>query len=87
MGNQSTSIQAQARISNYAGLVRDLVFDAIKAFGKDGLTAHECAAVLDIDKATVQPRTSELHSDSLIVDSGMRRPNASGRNAIVWVVA
>lgn len=87
MSAPATQQAALASARKTASIVRDAVLDAIKSFGVDGLTAHECSAVLDIAKETVQPRTSELHAEGLIQDSGVRRRNASGKNAIVWVCA
>lgn len=69
-----------------ASNVRDQVLDAIQAMGAHGLTADECASLLDVDRLTVRPRTSELRAESSIIDSGERRPNDSGKMAIVWKV-
>jgi hypothetical protein len=49
-----------------------------------GATADEIAAALNYSILTIRPRVSELNKQGRIVDSGLRRPNASGRNAIVW---
>jgi len=68
------------------GQIRDQVLEAIRAMGSEGLTTNECAMLLDIDKGTVQPRTSELRAEFSIIDSGARRRNESGKNAIVWTV-
>lgn len=87
MMTQSTSQQALNQIRSSAANIRDRVLDAIQSFGADGLTTNECAALIDIDKGTVQPRTSELFTAGLIQDSGRRRANDSGKNAIVWVAA
>jgi hypothetical protein len=57
----------------------------VRLAGSQGLTAHETAFRLRIDRASIQPRLSELRSKGRIKDSGMRRRNASGRRAIVWV--
>lgn len=38
------------------------------------------------DYASVQPRTSELHEDLQIFDTGKRRKNESGKKAIVWAM-
>jgi hypothetical protein len=47
-------------------------------------TADECAAVLGESVLAVRPRTTELKRLGLITDTGERRPNASGKRAIVW---
>ena len=80
---QSTSIAALSSLPK--GRIQQAVYDAISSFGDEGLTSNECADLLDIDKGTVQPRTSELALVASIRDSGARRPNASGKQAIVWV--
>lgn len=87
MSAPATQLASLAATKRHACVVRDQVLDAIKSFGSEGLTGHECAAVLDIVKETVQPRISELHTDGQVRDSGQRRRNASGKKAIVWVVA
>jgi predicted ArsR family transcriptional regulator len=58
---------------------------AILLAGAYGMTADELAAHLDMDRYSIQPRTSELKRRGLINDSGRRRPNATGRMAIVWI--
>ncbi len=52
-----------------------------------GATADEIAAELNYSILTIRPRVSELNKQRRIIDSGLRRRNASGRNAIVWVTA
>ena len=46
--------------------------------------ADELAARLNMDRWSIQPRTSELKRKGLIRDSGQRRPNCTGKMAIVW---
>lgn len=53
----------------------------------EGLTADECATQLTASVLSIRPRFSELLARKLIVDTGIRRPNASGRNATVWRIA
>lgn len=48
------------------------------------MTADECAEALNIDKLSIRPRVTELSLANKIMDSGLRRKNASGRSAIVW---
>jgi hypothetical protein len=50
-----------------------------------GRTADEAAADCGMDRWSIQPRVSECKAKGLIVDSGLRRPNVTGRNAVVWV--
>ena len=62
--------------------LRQLCLDSLKS--SPGLTADECAARLGIDKLSIRPRFSELSATGQIVDTGERRRNASGKNAVVW---
>jgi predicted ArsR family transcriptional regulator len=52
-----------------------------------GLTADEVAEKLGESILAIRPRVSELGAQFKITDSGYRRRNDSGRNAIVWVGA
>jgi hypothetical protein len=85
--NIDTSIEAANAIASIAGPLRRLVYAEIHRAGRKGLTTDEIAVALDMHRYSVQPRTSELKCDHRIEDSGQRRKNASGCNAIVWVVA
>lgn len=80
-----TSIAAAADIAPTAKTLQAKVLRAIRAAGEHGLTTNECAALLRLERDSIQPRTSELRSGRLIMDSGKRRPNANGKRAIVWV--
>jgi predicted ArsR family transcriptional regulator len=50
----------------------------------NGLTADEVAGKLGLSILSIRPRLTELSRLGRVRDSGQRRPNASGRNAIVW---
>jgi predicted ArsR family transcriptional regulator len=80
---RETSRAAAESVSN-AACVRGKVLRAIRRLGD--ATADEVAAHLNIDRLTVRPRCSELSAMGKIIDSGVRRKNGSGRNAIAWVV-
>lgn len=67
------------------GNLQAKVFRAIAAAGARGLTTNEVADLLQIDRGSVQPRTSELQAKGRICDSGLRRLNANGKKAIVWI--
>lgn len=49
-----------------------------------GLTADEAAAKLGMSVLSIRPRVTELRRDRLIVATGERRRNASGRLAAVY---
>ena len=80
-----TSIEAANDMAPKLGRLQNAALAAIRGAGHVGLTADELAATLDVDRWTIQPRTSELKLRRLIKDSGQRRKNASGKRAIVWV--
>lgn len=79
-----TSIAAADAIAPALGRLQRMAFKAISDAGPQGHTAEELAAVLKLDRFTVQPRTSELRRKGMIHDSGQRRQNATGKRAIVW---
>jgi hypothetical protein len=81
-----TSIAAADIVVGIAGPLRRMVYKAVHEAGVRGLTTDEIAAALRMPRYSVQPRTTELKYDRRIRDSGRRRPNASGCNAIVRVV-
>lgn len=80
-----TSIAAADALASILGRLQLMALEAIRESGWTGLTAEELAKRLGEDRWTIQPRTSELRIKDLIRDSGMRRRNASGKAAIVWV--
>lgn len=81
----STSIEAAEAVKPDCGRLQRMTLEAIKRAGVKGLTADECARALGMDRWSIQPRTSELRRKGLTIDSGMRRPNETGKRAIVWV--
>ncbi|GAA3901076.1 hypothetical protein GCM10022276_19840 [Sphingomonas limnosediminicola] len=81
-----TSVAAAEALGTKLGRLQRLAKTAIAEAGVTGLTADELAARLDMDRWSIQPRTSELRRKGLIRDSGQRRYNATGKSAIVWVV-
>lgn len=82
----ATSIEAAAAITPVLGKLQRAVLRALSGAGERGATTNELAEILAIDRGSVQPRTSELRRQHLIMDSGRRRPNANGKNAIVWTL-
>lgn len=80
-----TSVEAADSVAFKAGRLQRMVLAAIRAAGDYGMTTNECAGRLDMERDSIQPRTSELRAKRLIEDSGRRRRNASGKSAIVWV--
>ena len=82
-----TSIAASDSLAPKLGRLQRLAETTIRDSGLYGLTADELAARLEMDRWSIQPRTSELKRKGLIRDSGHRRPNATGKLAIVGTVA
>jgi predicted ArsR family transcriptional regulator len=62
-----------------------LVLDQLKRDGPQ--TADEVDEALGESVLAVRPRVSELVRENLVVATGMRRPNKSGRTAWVWRAA
>jgi DNA-binding transcriptional regulator LsrR (DeoR family) len=83
--NVETSVAAANSLSPKLGRLQRMAEGAIRDAGEHGLTADELAARLNMDRWSIQPRTSELKRKGLIRDSGQRRPNSTGKLAIVWV--
>ena len=85
--NVDTSVAAAAALAPKLGRLQHMAQNAICEAGWLGLTADELAARLDMDRWSIQPRTTELKRKGLIRDSGQRRPNRTGKQAIVWIAA
>ena len=85
--NVDTSIAAANALAPKLGRLQLMAATAILDAGAHGLTADELAARLDMDRWSIRPRTSELKREGRIRDSGTRRPNCTGKRAIVWVSA
>ena len=79
-----TSLDAAEFMANIQAPVQRAVLRAIRDAGERGLTAHELAMALGMERTTCQPRTTELRLLGKIRDSGQRRPNPNGKMAIVW---
>lgn len=84
-GSTDTSAEAAHAMEGISARVQRLALAAINSSGDAGLTAHELALVLNMERTTVQPRTSELSLLGRIEDSGTRRLNPNGKRAIVWI--
>ncbi|TPG56371.1 hypothetical protein [Sphingomonas glacialis] len=80
-----TSISAARSIDIATSHLQRIALRAIRAAGARGLTTHELADIVRIHRDALQPRTTELRQRGLIRDSGGRRQNVTGKNAIVWV--
>jgi len=63
--------------------LQSLVLGALKSAGPSGLTTEELSERLNLSLVTVSPRLSPMEKKGLVARAG-RRPNRSGRTAIVW---
>ena len=80
-----TSVAAADDITPKLGRLQRLAETTIRAAGPRGPTANELAARLEMERWSIQPRTTELSRKGIIRDSGQRRPNVTGEAAIVWI--
>jgi len=80
---RDTSRAAASEIAPRAHLLRERCLDVFKRTGR-GLTADEVADQLGESVLSIRPRITELARAQAIHDTEQRRPNASGRKAIVW---
>jgi hypothetical protein len=86
-GKAETGRDAAEAIAPKCGRLQRLTLEAIRLAGMHGCTADETAEACGMDRWSIQPRCSELRAKGLIMDSGRRRLNASGKRAVVWVAA
>ena len=78
---RETSFEAARAIKPAADRLRRLTLDALR---QCPMTADEVAAYLGLDKLSIRPRCTELLAMGKIIETGLRRKNASGRSAAVW---
>ena len=81
---RSTAKEAAEHVGSRASILRDKCLRCIRERGP--LTADEAATLLGESVLSIRPRFSELATMGDIEDSGTRRKNASGRNAIAWKI-
>lgn len=65
--------------------VEHVVLRALRDMAARGATTEELASATALAVVTVSPRMRPLERKGLVRDSGVRRANASGHSAIVWV--
>lgn len=83
--HSATSTDAADAIRPQANRLREVVWEAIRAAGMDGLTDEEGIEVTGLSPSTYRPRRCEGVEAGRVVDSGRTRKTRSGRNAAVWV--
>lgn len=77
-----TSRAAAEAIAPSASLLRGKCLAALREFGP--MTADEIADRVGITPFSARPRCTELLALGMIVDTGERRRNSSGRSAKTW---
>lgn len=81
-----TSLRAAVAVKPRVEQYRQRVLEAVQraaVAGRHGLTREELEVRLGMDGNTLQPRVWELVNAGLLVDTGVRRRNRSGRHAAV----
>lgn len=73
--------------SDVAGRAKYLQSRCLRALRGGNFTADELAAIIGEHVLSVRPRISELYKKGLVCKSGEKRPNQSGKKAIVWRLA
>lgn len=76
-----TSRTAAKAVRSKAATLREQCLSQIQ-LGE--FTADEIADSLEESILTIRPRITELNKQGVIVDTGKRRKNQSGKLAIVW---
>lgn len=80
--DRDTSQAAAEGIAPRAPKLREMALAILER--SNGLTADQVAARLGLSILSIRPRITELTRLGKVRDTGERRPNASGKNAIVW---
>lgn len=80
-----TSDAAARWVAPFTGTMRERVYAYIAACGSNGATDDEGETALGIRPQSYTPRRGELVNAGRVVDSGRRRPTASGSPAAVWI--
>lgn len=78
---EGTSSDAAREVEREASTLRRNCLEVIDLHPS---TADEVAEQLQRSVLAIRPRLSELVARGRIVESGERRPNASGKMAVVW---
>lgn len=82
----ATQQQAFAATQITARPMREMIYDAIKSAGADGLTDEEVYKALGIrQRATASARRLELERSGRVFWTGATRTNESGMESMIWV--
>lgn len=83
--DSETSRKAAEEVRPKAKSYRAACLGYVYGRGRAGATNEEVATALGMKIQTVCPRMLELREAKQLVDSQLRRPTASGRDAVVWI--
>ena len=80
--------RAAARAARHSSArVRAMIRNHLVLCGSYGATDPEIQAALNLSGDTERPRRGDLFKAGFCIDSGFKRPTASGLMAIVWRAA
>jgi len=79
---RETSHAAAEAIQDKSKTLREACLGQLQTYG--AMTADEIAERLQASILAIRPRISELVCQNKVFDTKARRPNKSGRRAIVW---
>lgn len=74
--------EAERQIAPERNRLQAAVLEALRTYGP--MTADEIAVKVGETALAIRPRVTELGNAGLLVDTGDRRTNVSGRPATVW---
>lgn len=77
-----TRAEAYVSIKDRAVVLRSKCLEALR---DAALTVHELAARIGETVPSTQPRVSELFKEGKVLKTTLRRKNATGKSAAVWV--
>lgn len=80
-----TEVDAALSITSISGARRVEILRVVANAGYTGMTQWEIVDRTNILRSTVAPRVNELDKGGWLEDSGRKRKEKTGRNAIVWV--
>ena len=86
-GTAETSREARKSIRPHMSEQQRRVYCWALLMTSSGFTDDGAIAALKMNPSSFRPRRGELVEVGMLKDSGQRRKTASGRSAVVWVVA
>lgn len=82
--DEDTSREAARSMRPHIARLEQVVLEAIRASGGEGLCDHEIEERTGLQHQTASARRRELVLRGLVEDSGIRRVTPSGRSAKSW---